>query len=162
MINMRRMTEDEYVVFRGNSITDYAGDLMKEGRPEEQAREEAQEEFESMLPRGRETEDQFLMMIDDAESGKNVGWIWYMYELNEEGSKQVFLNDFLIEEAERRKGYAAAALAEMERRAAADGCRESVLYVWEHNQPGISLYLKCGYTVCSRQDDGQYMKKTLG
>ena len=101
------------------------------------------------------------MMLQDAKTGKEVGWIWFFYEENEKGIKQVFLSDFLIYEDERRKGYAAAALHEMEQKAKADGRTEVILYVWEHNVPGFNLYQKCGYTAVQQSESGTAMKKML-
>lgn len=58
--------------------------------------------------------------------------------------KQVFLSDFIIKEEERRKGYASAALADMEQDARRNGCSESIIYVWKHNLPGINLIPNVG------------------
>ncbi|MDE6852132.1 MAG: GNAT family N-acetyltransferase [Lachnospiraceae bacterium] len=67
---------------------------------------------------------------------------------------QVFLNNLLIYEEERRKGYAMAALSEIVSYAAGDGCRQSIIYVWKHNLPGINLYTKCGYVAFREWEDG--------
>ena len=92
---------------------------------------------------------------------KNVGVIWYLFEMTD-GIKQVFLNDFIIKEEERRKGYASGALTEMEQDAKQNGCVESVLYVWNHNLLGSNLYTKYGYAISKEMDEGMYMKKTIG
>ena len=91
---------------------------------------------------------------------KAVGIIWYLFEMTD-GIKQVFLSDFIIKEEERRKGYAYAALIEMEGEAKRNGCVESIIYVWKHNSPGINLYTKCGYVAFRELDDGMYMKKGI-
>ncbi len=80
----------------------------------------------------------------------------------ESALKQVFLNDLLIYEEERRKGYAMAALSEMVHNAAEAGCRQSIIYVWKHNPSGVNLYTKCGYVAFRELDDGMYMKKEIG
>ena len=161
MIELRKMTDEEYLLFRELSISEYAKDLMNgESHDPETALKNAEREFCGMLPLGCDTEDQFVMMIIDAQSGKAVGWIWYSYEMDED-EKQVFLCDFLIYENDRRKGYASATLAEMERRAKADGCKAAALFVWDHNEPGIALYRKCGYTPQEQDDGGVSMKKQL-
>ncbi|MBQ7715184.1 MAG: hypothetical protein IJT70_04860 [Clostridia bacterium] len=53
------------------------------------------------------------------------------------------------------------AIAEMERIAKADGCCESVLYVWDQNPEGYNLYQKCGYVAIEHEEGGTYMKKDL-
>lgn len=84
-----------------------------------------------------------------------------MYEITE-GTKQVFLNDLLIYEEERRNGYAMAALSEMVHNATEAGCRQSIIYVWKHNPSGVNLYTKCGYVAFRELDDGMYMRKEIG
>lgn len=76
-----------------------------------------------------------------------------------DGVKQVFLSDFIIKEEECRKGYASAALIEMEQDAWRNECAESVIYVCKHNPSGINLYTKCGYVAFRELDDGMYMEK---
>ena len=161
MITLRRMTGDEYRQFREYSIADYAKDLAESGGLDgEQAHILARKEFDETLPEGPETSDQYLMTIEDAESGADAGRIWYSYE-EDDGARQVFLSDLVIFTEERRKGYAKAALREMERAAKADGCTVSLLFVWDHNGPGIRLYVDCGYKACGRGEGGSYMKKVL-
>ena len=155
------MNTEEYSRFKEYSIADSARDLVRsENIPEARALQQAGEMFESMLPQGAETADNRLMTIEDPRRETSVGWIWYLYETHE-GIRQVFLADLLVEEAERRKGAAAAALAEMERAAARDGCRGSVLYIWKHNGPAFRLYQKCGYIPFRQDENGMYMKKEL-
>ena len=161
MITLRKMTEEEFRRFKAQSIAEYAKDLMTgEDFDEEDASANAKEMFEDTLPDGLDTEGQYLMTIEDAESGRDVGQIWFSYEEAEDG-RQVWLTDFAIREEERRKGYAAAALNEMERMAKAAGCVRSALFVWDHNPEGCELYRKCGYEALEHEDGGAVMKKVL-
>lgn len=161
MVILRKMTADEYLRFKAYSIADYANDLMSgKGFDREQALKVSQAEFSEVLSEGQETEGQFLMTVEETKMGKNVGWIWFFCE--EDGDiRQVWLSDFLIYEEERQKGYAKAALTEMERTAKTAGCVRSVLYVWDHNLPGRSLYQKCGYVTALRKEGGSVMRKDL-
>ena len=162
MIEFKTMSEAEYSKFRDYSISEYANDLMNgENFDHETALKNAEREFSEMLTDGPDTEDHFVMVIRDAQCGKEVGWIWYCYETDKDEMPQVFLCDFLIFEDCRRKGYATAALAEMERRAKADGCVFAALLVWDHNGPGAALYRKCGYAPEERDIGGVRMKKPL-
>ena len=161
MIEFKKMSEAEYSQFRKFSVSEYAKDLMNgENLDYDTALEKAEREFSGMLSDGLDTEDHFVMMVKDVQSGKEVGWIWYCY-VTDEDDKQVFLCDFLIFEDDRRKGYASAALAEMERRAKTDGCDAAALFVWEHNGPGVALYRKCGYKPGKQDDGGISMRKQL-
>ena len=162
MIELIKMTEEEFARFREYSVAEYANDLINgEGLDRETAMKNAAREFGGMLTEGLGTEDHFVMDIRDVRSGKTVGWMWYCYETDEDDTPQVFLCDFLIFEDCRRKGYASAALAEMERRAKADGCVFAALFVWDHNPAGAALYRKCGYAPAAREEGGVTMKKPL-
>ena len=161
MIEFKKMSEEEYSKFWEYSVSEYANDLMNgENLDRETALKKAESEFGEMLYDGPDTEDHFVMTIRDVQRGKEVGWIWYCYEIGE-GVNQVFLCDFLIFEDERRKGYASAALVEMEQRAKADGGTAAALFVWDHNAAGAALYRKCGYAPEERDVGGVTMKKTL-
>ena len=119
MITLRKMTGEEFQRFKADSIADYAKDLKTgEDFDEEDAFANAREVFEDALNDGPDTEGQYVMTIEDAESGRTVGRIWFFFE-EADGGRQVWLSDFAIREEERRKGYASAALAEMERMAKA-------------------------------------------
>lgn len=156
-----KMNEDEFRRFEDKNIKDYAQTLIKgRGFDEKTALTESEKEFKSMLPDGLHTKDQFLMFIENAQSGTPVGEIWFGYE-EEDGERQVFLAEFLIYEEYRRKGCATSALSEMERLAKADGCAVSALYVWDHNPGAYKLYEKCGYATVSHGNGGSYMKKRL-
>ena len=157
----RKMTEEEFRLTRDISVHEYAYDLHKgRGLTISQATAEAEKEFNGALPEGSETEGQHLMMILDAESKEEAGYIWFSYE-EEAGIRLVWLNDFFIYENQRRKGYGRSALTEMEKVAGTAGCKRSVLLVWDHNQAGCRLYQSCGYKKCQQTEGGIYMRKEL-
>lgn len=161
MVKLRKMSLQEFKKFKQYSIADYANDLMKSGNISyEEAIRQSEKEFMEMVPQGFETPNNALMIIENSASGEKVGIIWYLFEVTD-GVKHTFLNDFIINEEQRRKGYATAALLEMELDAKKSGCTECRLYVWEHNLPGIQLYTKCGYSSFRQEDGGVYMTKVL-
>ena len=162
MVTLRKMNEEEFRAFKKSSVADYAVDLMKgQNISPEQALTEAEEEFDATLPDGLDTEHSFMMNIEDANENR-VGWIFFKYYVRE-GDDQyyVFLEDLLIYESERRKGFASAAIHEMNILAKQDGCASSVLFVWDHNPEGVGLYEKCGYKPYTREEGGTYMVKEL-
>jgi ribosomal protein S18 acetylase RimI-like enzyme len=160
-VRLRKMSKNEYADFCEYSIKDYAIDLQKEHDISlEESVKQAEEEFTDMLPQGLDTKDNALMIIEDYETGKDVGIIWYLFEVTD-GISHTFLSDFIIKEEDRRKGYAIAALDAMEDDARNQGCIESRLYVWTHNPPGLNLYKKCGYVTFREVRGGMYMKKSL-
>lgn len=160
-IRLRTMTENEFVQFHKYSTNDYAKDLMKgQNIAWEEAIRQAEKEFLEMLPEGQDSKDNALMIIEEITNGKSVGIIWYQFEVTDE-MKYAFLSDFVINEEERRKGYATAALFEMEQDAKKHGCTDIRLHVWKHNPSGINLYTKCGYSTFEQTDGGMYMKKVI-
>ena len=90
------------------------------------------------------------------------GRIYFKYYTREDDDQYyVFLEDLLIFESERRRGFASAAIHEMNTLARQDGCSSSVLFVWDHNPEGMSLYEKCGYKPYNREEGGTYMVREL-
>ena len=159
MVSIRKMTEAEFAFFAQYSIQDYAKDLMQNcSLDPDSAIVQAQQEFSELLPCGSDTPDNTLMVIE--ADGHPVGAIWYLYELTD-GIRHAFLNDFIIAPKMRRRGYASAALTEMEAHARAHGCTECRLYVWDGNIAARELYAKCGYTAFRESDDGIYMRKPI-
>lgn len=153
------MTPTEFDAFAEYSTRDYANDLIANQQIEAlTAVEQAKKEFAYMLPDGANTPGNSLMVIE--ADGYPVGAIWYLYEVTD-GVRHTFLNDFIIVPEMRCKGYAAAALTEMERDAASHNCTECRLYVWNGNSAAQRLYAKCGYIVFREADDGTYMRKPV-
>ncbi len=161
MVKLKPMTGEDFRRFRKYSITSFAEDLIvARTLPVKEALKQAEEAFEELLPDGMDTENQFLMTISDGQSGTEVGWIWFSFE-EAENVKRVWLADFFVFENERRKGYAADALTEMERTAKENGCVESFLSVWDHNPAGRGLYEKCGYRISMNSIGRAILKKSL-
>ena len=160
-VKLSKMTIQEFKMFYDHISNDYAKDIMKvQNVSLEDALCQAKAEFAEMAPSGLDSQDNAFMVIEDFYDGRGVGVIWYLYEMSD-GVKQVFLSEFSVKEDERRKGYASAALKEMEQEAKACGCEQSILYVAQVNIPAINLYTKCGYTALRPVANGMYMKKEL-
>ena len=161
MIELNKMTEDEFRMIMNISAGSHINELMKEeGLSYEDAVKETENELAEMLPDGIDTKDNYLMTIKRTSDNKTVGFIWTLHEYNED-VKQSFICDFLIYETYRRQGYGTEALFSAEKYAKENGCAESVLFVNESNIPAVMLYEKCGYTELRKHTYGKYMKKAL-
>jgi predicted acetyltransferase len=157
----RKMTIAEYDIFYEWSIKNHIRELIKENNiSEEDALSQTKQELREMLPSGLFTDSNFLMTIKDSSSEKNVGFIWYLFEVVNE-VQQCFLCDFMINESERRKGYATESILLMEKNAIQSGCKESVLFVGNENDVAHKLYTNCGYFFLRNLDDGKYLKKVI-
>ena len=160
-VAIRKMTSEEFEMFYSWSVDHHAKELMEECRlTYEAAIMETKAEVAQMLPDGLDTAHNYLMTIENTDDREILGFIWTLHEMTE-GKKQSFLCDFVILEAKRRQGYAAAALALMEKDAIATGCQESVLFVADNNLAASTLYKKSGYQVLRKKDYGQFMRKQL-
>jgi len=160
-IRLRKMTLNEYYDFFEWSKNNHASELVRDTKASlENALYQAQAEILEILPDGKDTENNSLMVIENVFNNKNVGFMWYLYE-ESNNVQQVFLCDFMIDERERRKGYATEALCAMENYAIEYGCKESVLFVANENEPAQKLYEKSGYAFLKEMDDGMYLKKKI-
>ena len=150
------MTQDEYEAWRPVSIAGYAAEHVRAGNwTAEEAPEQAEKAFDHYLPDGLGTAGHCICAIVDATTGANVGHLWYFIEPTKAGPR-VFIADVGIDEPHRRKGYASAALRELEREAVrleADSIR---LHVFGNNTAARNLYARLGYAETDVQ-----MVKTL-
>lgn len=159
-MRLRRMTSEEFQRFARFSVEDYAREIAKaSGISLEAALLQARGEFDAQLPQGADTLGNSVMVME--QDDESVGFIWYQYGNNRAGVRNVFLCDFYVAEAHRRKGNAATALRLMEQDARENGCAEVGLYVWKHNVAGTALYRKAGYLPSQVDANGMFMKKRL-
>lgn len=145
MVTLRKMTQDEYDAWRSASIAAYATEHVRAGNwTAEEAPEEARKAFEHYLPNGLDTEGHYVCAIISESSGEKVGHLWYCVEPTKAGPR-LFIPDVGIDESHRRKGYATAALKELEREAARLGTSGIRLHVFGSNTAARKLYAGLGY-----------------
>ena len=147
MIRLVPMSDTTYQIYLDMAIREYAEDKIKAGnwQPEE-ALEQSAQEFRTYLPDGVATQDNYLYDIEDEALGITVGMIWLARLM--QGTKPVmFIYDFRIDEAHRRKGYGEQALLAAEVQAKALGYDTIALHVFGHNHAARALYEKLGYEI---------------
>ncbi len=147
MIRLVPMREAEYRVYLELSIREYAEDMVQSGnwQPEE-ALDRSTQEFAKYLPAGVATKDHYLYEIEDTTLGTKVGMIWLARIM--QGAKPImFIYDFRIDEAQRRKGYGEQALRAAEDQAKALGLDTIALHVFGFNHAARALYEKLGYEI---------------
>lgn len=147
MVELVPMTVDEFEMYLQYSIQEYAQDRVKGGLwNENEALQEAEQQYQQLLPQNLETPEHYLSMIVDEKQKKNVGVLWF--GLHEQASEQqAFVYDVVIFEEFRRRGYARQAMQLLEERAADLGADSISLHVLGHNQAARELYEKLDYTV---------------
>ena len=141
---LRPMNAPEYAAWLAATVPAYSADKVTTGRwAEDQAVELATREYEQLLPKGFETENNYFFVVLD-ESGSSVGSLWFV-EAPRIGYKVAYLFDIIIWPNHRRMGHARRALAALEIEAAARGLAGIALHVFGHNKAGRSLYSRLGY-----------------
>ena len=119
-VTLTPMTAKDYEKFYRVSLDSQVSDLMKGGSSREEAVRDTEAELSEMLPAGKDTRDNQLMMIRKEDDLTEVGYIWTLHELTD-GIRQSFLCDLMVYEEFRRRGYAKEALELMTRNAHALG-----------------------------------------
>jgi ribosomal protein S18 acetylase RimI-like enzyme len=104
----------------------------------------SQEAHVALLPQGLATPGQFFMHLHDAGSGERVGSLWWS-EAPKGGVPEAYVYNIEIDEPARRRGYARAAFAELERVARDRGVRHLGLHVFGHNAGARRLYESLGF-----------------
>jgi ribosomal protein S18 acetylase RimI-like enzyme len=158
MVELIPMNKREFEMYLQYNMQEYAQD-QEESRhaAHEAAEQEAETQYHQLLPQGLETPDHTLCMIFDPQRVKNVGVLWFD-QRREQGEKQVFLNDIVIFEEFRRRGYARLAMQELEERARELGAISIGLHVSAQNEAARLLYDKLKYTVAEMNE---YFSKKL-
>ncbi len=144
MIRLTKMNADDFRAYLERAIPDCAQSHVRAGNwaPEE-ALERSRKEFETLLPDGVDSPQHFVCTLLDAESGEEVGWLWYW--INPQRPIVSFIYDFEIFESFRRRGYGSQALAALEETVKPLGVKRIELHVFGNNTAARDLYKKSGF-----------------
>ena len=144
MVKFKTMTEDEYEDYYNFAIKNYAREKIEAGNwSEEDAEEKSRKIFNKLLPDGTDTENHYLFSIYDNEN--HIGYIWF--RVMEENNNIAFLNDIVIFEEYRGKGYGKETMKLLEKKVGELDCSKIQLHVFGHNEVAVSLYKKLNYEV---------------
>lgn len=151
----------EFASYFEGAVENYAHELELSGISKSLALLQAQEDFTRLLPLGKDSPNQFIMSIVDEDLRLKVGVLFY--ELD---SEYYFINDFVIYEPYRNKGYGTLALLELEKIARATGLKAISLHVFNHNLGAKRMYDRLGYVKYEPCEIvgifvGQFLKKNL-
>lgn len=154
---LRPMRGETYPAYVETAIRSYADENVAAGRwPPVGAVERSREDFESLLPRGLDTPDNFLFEIVEGEQGPTVGYVWYALE-RKHGACGAYIYDLEVKPEHRRAGHARRALKALERLAAQSGASSIGLNVFANNVGAQALYRELGYAPTNFS-----MRKPLG
>jgi ribosomal protein S18 acetylase RimI-like enzyme len=139
------MSESEFQAYLEVGIPTYAQESVRAGRwHEAEALQEAQKEFQTLLPEGLTSQDNYLFSIVHEESGVNVGMIWFGVTLR--GPERfATIWELLIFAPFRHRGYGRQTMQLIEQKVQELGINELRLHVFGHNHVARALYEQLGY-----------------
>jgi ribosomal protein S18 acetylase RimI-like enzyme len=152
MVELIPMNEPEFEMYLQYNVQDYAQDqeASRHSAPAA-AEQEAEVQYHQLLPQGLQTPGHTLCMIFDPQRSKHVGVLWFD-QRQEQGRRYVFLNDIVIFEEFRRRGYARLAMQALEKQAREQGATAIRLHVSAQNEAARLLYEKLKYTVAGMDE----------
>lgn len=149
MVSLVPMSQHQFEEFLERDIRAYARDNVRAGYwTETESLARSRKEHRRVLPDGLKSRYHHLYSIQDAETGLEVGVIWFKTDLDSSRGSG-FIYDLEIHEAFRRKGYARQAMLELENVARAMGLRQLGLHVFVFNEGARALYEQLGYQMAS-------------
>jgi ribosomal protein S18 acetylase RimI-like enzyme len=151
MITLEPIEQEDFERFLESEIRGYADDHVRNGNwLAEGAVERSRKEFETLLPDGIHSKDQYLYSIVD-DSDNKIGVLWVQVK-----DQKAFIYDFVIDEAFRGKGYGKQALIAMDEKLKSMNVGSVGLHVFGDNITAQELYKKMGFQIT-----GIHMKKEL-
>jgi len=150
-------TEPDFHAWLVQAIPAFALTNVQDGRWSlAESIEKSQEAHAALLPQGLATPGQFFVHLHDDATGERVGQLWWA-ESGKGGRQEAYVYNIEIDEAARRRGFARAAFAELERVARDHGMQQVGLHVFGHNAGARRLYEALGFEPTSIT-----MRKVLG
>lgn len=137
------MTQEQFDAWLPEAIAGYAAEHVASGRwAEDEALEKSREEHATLLPQGPATPGHHLWSIVRSKDHEPVGLLW-LGVIPKPPSGWIY--NIEIFPPFRRRGYAEAAMLELEREVRRLGLGAIGLHVFAANSAARPLYEKLGY-----------------
>lgn len=145
MVDLVPMTPEQYRAFIEVTVRGYADDHVRAGTwAAADALQNSRAELDRLLPKGTETPDHFLRTIVVGAPPQRVGTLWWA--LRREGTRlDLYVYWIGIDEAFRRRGFAAETFRALDGEARRAGASRLVLHVFGDNVGARALYEKIGF-----------------
>lgn len=142
MVKLEPIEPEDFDRFLESEIGNYADDHVRNGNwSAEGALERSRKEFESLLPDGPNSKDQYVWSIVD-EGDNKIGVLWVQVK-----DGKAFIYNFVIDEMFRGKGFGKQALAAMDEKLKSMNVESVALHVFGHNVSAQELYKKMGFEI---------------
>lgn len=156
MINLRKMTLEEFPAYSDYFIADYSHEIaLNYGHSIEVATDLALQELNKSFPNGPVTNEHDLLCIelDSNDSLVIIGYLWHSMKPSDAST---FIYDFYIADQYRGHGYGKQAISELEKLLNEADINQIKLRVAYQNQRALALYQNVGFTI-----SGYNMSKKL-
>ena len=141
---LRPITDSEYNAWLEIVVPEYAEDKVASGQwSAESALELSRKEYSELLPRGKDTENNYLYTVLSVE-GNPVGTLWFVAK-DRADRRIAYVYDIYVAPEHRRCGHAFRAFQALESEVARLQLTGIALHVFGHNQAAQALYVKLGY-----------------
>jgi ribosomal protein S18 acetylase RimI-like enzyme len=138
-------TDADYRGWLIQAIPEFALTNVDDGRwTLEESIQKSKEAHAALLPQGLQTPGHFFVRLQEADSGADVGTLWWE-ECDKAGMREAYVYDIEIDESARRRGFGRAAFHELERVARERGVNQLGLHVFGHNHGARRLYDELGF-----------------
>lgn len=140
MVTLRLMNSSEFQEYFNLATENYAKEKVIAGNwNEEESIIKAKTEYEKLLPKGKDTEKNYLYII--SQKNQPIGIVWLEKKSNENG----FIRDVRVFEKYQGLGYGKEAMKQIEMEGKELGLKKIGLHVFGHNRIARGLYEKLGY-----------------
>lgn len=148
-VRLRAMTSDEYQAYLDQRVPEYGADKARSGEFDpETANERARQEFDALLPDGRDTPGHLIFTADSAD-GEPVGGLWLA--LPSDARRMAWVFDIWVSVGQQGRGYGRAIMLAGESQLRARDVTELGLNVFGDNPTAIHLYDSLGFRVTAQQ-----------
>ena len=142
-VRLEPMSDSEYLAWRARAIGYYADDHVAAGNwSREDALELSRAEFESYLPQGTSTPDNWLWTVR-ADGGAEVGILWVARSKRQ--PSMAFIYDITMSDSRQGQGFGTATLRWLDDWARREGFTSIGLHVFGKNEGARRLYQRMGY-----------------
>ncbi|ODG94090.1 hypothetical protein BED47_02380 [Gottfriedia luciferensis] len=139
------MNHQDFQRFLEIATVNFANDKVKNGSwKEETALEQSKAAFQSLLPEGENTENNYLKNIVLNE--EKIGYIWYSINIKQVPN-YAYLYEILIYPEYRGQGFGKESMRMCIKEINELGVDEVCLHVFGHNQSALNLYQQLGFEI---------------
>jgi ribosomal protein S18 acetylase RimI-like enzyme len=146
-IRLRPLRDDELPAFIEHGKREYERSLVEDaGLTPGDATTKTERDYAALFPEGARQSNQRIYALEDAESGEQVGRLFWAERVPPEGkAARCYLYDIEIDERFRGRGLGRRAMKLLEQEARSAGLPGIDLNVWGDNDVARSLYRSLGF-----------------